>query len=275
MMDLGPSLSTSVSPVEDSELQVIFDAGGHRFSVPYGVVEQMVTPPTVVQVPNVHPAVRGVVNLRGVVLGMIDLRTLIGAPSAADEADALAFELDRYRDEHRGWLDGLEAAIRDGRPTGHPRGASECEFGRWYASFRPQQLQLRMLLPRMEEPHERIHEVVERCQAHARRGQTEQALGLIKQTRDTDLSRLERLFDEARESVTGVRREIALVLSVHERTPLALLVDSVDSVGVLTDASVAEHCGDTLGGLIKELATDRDGNLVAALDVEALYLLLT
>lgn len=271
-MDVGSHVARNVSEVDTTDLQVIFAAAGHRFSVPYGVVEQMVTPPAVVRVPNVHPAVRGVVNLRGVVLGILDLRTLIGAPSAEVEAMALTAELDGHRRAHEAWFDELGAATSEGRPFTLPTDPRTCEFGRWHESFRPTDLQLRMLMPRMDEAHRRIHDVAEQTQRLVRRGQHEEARIALEKTRTHDFGRLQRLFDEAGEGLLGNRREIALVLSCEGRTPLALVVDAVDAVAVLTPVSVAEQCGDTLGGLVASLATDRDGALVAALDVEALYL---
>lgn len=272
MMDVGTPVAQSVEDVDTTDLQVIFAAAGHRFCVPYGVVEQMVTPPAVVRVPNVHPAVRGVVNLRGVVLGMIDLRALIGAPSADDEAMVLSTELDGHRASHQAWLDELEAATTEGRsftPATDPR---SCKFGRWYNGFRPTNLPLQMLMPRMDEAHRRIHEVAETTQRLIRRGQRDEALAGLQKARTQDLNRLHRLLDEAREAL-GSRRDIALVLSLEGRTPVALVVDAVEAVGVLTPVSVAEQGGDTLGGLVASLATDREGHLVAALDVEVLYLL--
>lgn len=271
-MDVGSHVAQSVSEVETTDLQVIFAAAGHRFSVPYGVVEQMVTPPAVVRVPNVHPAVRGVVNLRGVVLGMLDLRTLIGAPSAEDEAMALTAELDGYKHAHQEWLAELEAATMEGRPFTLTTDPTACVFGRWYKAYRPTNLQLQMLMARMDEPHRRIHALAEECQRMVRRGEVDEARALIARARERDFTRLQRLFDEASEALLGSRRDIALVLSCEGRTPLALVVDSVDAVAVLTPVSVAEQSGDTLGGLVASLATDRDGGLVAALDVEALYL---
>ncbi len=105
-----------------------------------------------------------------------------------------------------------------------------------------------------------------------RRGQREGALAVLAEARGYGLGRLAQLFDETREALSESRRDIALVLRRAGRTPLALLVDSVDAVSTLTPARVAEQRGDTLGGLVAGLATDRDGALVAALDVDALYL---
>ncbi|PKN54190.1 MAG: hypothetical protein CVU56_27890 [Deltaproteobacteria bacterium HGW-Deltaproteobacteria-14] len=271
-MEVGSQVAQSVTAIDATDLQVVFSAAGHRFSVPHKVVEQMVTPPAVVRVPNVHHAVRGVVNLRGVVVGMLDLRALIGAPSAESEAAALATELDDHRRAHGAWLDELEAATTEGRSFTLPTDPRTCEFGRWRETFRPTNLQLHMLMSRMDGAHRHIHEVAEQTVRLLRRGQREGALAVLAEARGYGLGRLAQLFDETREALSESRRDIALVLRRAGRTPLALLVDSVDAVSTLTPARVAEQRGDTLGGLVAGLATDRDGALVAALDVDALYL---
>jgi len=274
-MNLETTPHGNVAELEHNDLQVVFAAAGHRFAVPYGVVEQMVTPPAVVRVPNVHPAVRGVVNLRGVVLGMVDLRALIGAQPADAEAAALADELATHERAHRAWIGELEAATAEGRPFTLTTDPQACDFGRWRDGFQPENLQLRALLQRMDEPHRHIHDLAQRVVALNQRGQPDEARALIARTRDNGLARLLRLFGDARELVMNSHRDIALVLSLAGRTPLALLVDSVDSVSVLTPASVSEQSSEhAFGGLIASLSTDRDGQLVATLDVEALYVML-
>lgn len=253
-------------------LYVVFSAARHRFAVPYGVVEQMVMPPRQVRVPNTAHAVLGVINLRGNVLGLVCLRRLIGADDIVVENAALLAELNQRERDHVAWIAELEAATHERRPFKLTTDPHACAFGRWYDNYRASNEEVRALMERFDRPHQQIHAVAHEVTSLTRRGQHEEALALIARTRSRDLGRLMRLFSEVREVLGGWEREIAVVLRAEGRSPIALLVDAVESVSVLDTANTSEHSGELgPGSICGKLATDANGLIVNLLAVDGLY----
>jgi len=260
------------SPSRDDALFVVFSASHHRFAVPFQTVEQMVSPPARVAVPNVHPAVRGVINLRGDVLGLVCLRGLLGVESVIDENAALADELDRREEDHVAWLRELEASCVEKRPFRLTTDPHACAFGRWFDRYDPGHEDLRAMVGRLGPPHEAIHGVAQRVVELNHRGRGDEALAVIERTRNRELARLVRLFSRLREYLRDWRREIALVLQDAGRLPLALLVDGVESVTPLdVDTAADPGIASSLGPLFPRIATDGDNRIVNLLDVDALY----
>lgn len=74
---------------------VTFSAGGERFAVPMGPVQEIIRLPEVARLPLAPPALEGLANLRGRVLPIIDLRRVFGVPvpEANDATRALVIHI--------------------------------------------------------------------------------------------------------------------------------------------------------------------------------------
>jgi len=263
-------MSAQDSTPDAVDLQVVFSAARHRFAVPYEHVLRMVTPPTAVPVPNTHPALRGVINLRGDVLGLVCMRTLLGLPDMTQENAALSAELDLREADHRYWLSELRAAVDENRPFTLATDPHQCGFGRWFDNYVAPTEHLAALVARFDRPHQRIHAIAQQVDDLRRRGHHEEALKAIRHGEEGDLARLVREFDDVREAVASWDRQIAIVLSPPNQTPVALLVDTVESVQALQRV---EEGGseDDRAPFIAGLARDPAGQLVNRIELDALY----
>ncbi|PKN54191.1 MAG: hypothetical protein CVU56_27895 [Deltaproteobacteria bacterium HGW-Deltaproteobacteria-14] len=253
-------------------LYVVFSAARHLFALPHHVVERMVTPPRPVRVPDTDHAVLGLINLRGDVLGLVCLRRLIGAEDLAAQNAALLAELAQQERAHAAWVAELDAATQERRPFALSTDPHACAFGRWHDAQDPSDDEARGLTGRFDEPHQRVHAVAHEVTSLTRRGRHEEALALIARARSRDLGALVRRFAEVREILAGGEREIAVVLRLEGRAPIALLVDAVESVSAL-DTTRSSELGGQLGRapLCMQLASDADGRLVNLLAVAGLY----
>ncbi len=264
----SPDPRTSVD--EHDDLFVIFSVAGQSFGVPHRHVLEMIQPPKPIPVPGTHPAVEGVINLRGNVLGLIDLRRALDKPSAQEELDQILGSLSDARRDHRAWIDELEASTREGRPFTLAKDQHECRFGRWFDSFEAQNDFVASLVGRLDEPHASLHGEYERVHAHASRGETEQALALIRAHREGTMAQLDRVLDETEQALIEMRREVAIILSADGNSPVALRVDGVDAIEALNVQAPGQHSR-TDGHYVCGVATDKDDELVLLLDPNRVY----
>jgi len=252
-------------------LHVIFTAGGHRYAVVHDIVEQMVTPPPEVPVPNCHPAVRGVINLRGNVIGLVDLRVIFGSRTAHEEQEELLMTLAEHERQHHDWLDSVAAAAESGQPFHGQKDAQLCAFGRWLESFETSSQHLRNAVSSFNGPHRRLHAAAHEVDQAIRSGNLDGARDLVERIRRTDMSRLEALFADIQEVLRSTRRDIALVLRLEGHSPLAVLVDAVETVDTLTPAEGADWEGLHGGGLVAGIARDREQRILSVIEPHHLF----
>ncbi|PKN57986.1 MAG: hypothetical protein CVU56_07910 [Deltaproteobacteria bacterium HGW-Deltaproteobacteria-14] len=265
-----PTMTQRNNADELGELHVIFTAAAHLFAVSHAAVEQMVTLPAIVRVPNTHPAVRGVINLRGAVIGLVDLRLAIGQRSVAADRDALLASLAGYASDHHAWLAELAAAVDAGARFHGETHAAGCPFGR----FLEEQAAAGTIAHRVgpfERPHTELHAAgaeVDQLVAH---GDLAGARARVEGLRNTTMFRLDRLFADAAELAGETHRDIALVLRQAGNSPLAVQVDGVETVDHLVAADGPDLDGLNIGGLVSSIARDAGGRLVSVLDPSHIF----
>ena len=266
-----PSMTQRNNADELGELHVIFTAAAHLFAISHAAVEQMVTLPAIVRVPNAHPAVRGVISLRGAVLGLVDLRLAIGQPSARDDQDALLVALAGYHRDHKGWLAELEGAVAAGARFRGETSAAACPFGRFLAAQAAAGTIASRATANFDRPHAELHTAGAEIDGLVARGDVAGAKARVERLRNTTMSRIDRLFADAADLARETHRDIALVLRQVGRSPLAVQVDTVETVDHLVAADGPELDGLSSGGLVSSIAKDAGGRLVTVLDPSQLF----
>lgn len=217
----------------------IVQAKNQSFAVPTQDLREMVIMPEVAEVPNTSEYIRGVINLRGRVLPLIDLRKRIGLASVAEENDAFCTMLEQREQDHRKWLNELEASVKEGRAFGLATDPHKCAFGKWYDTFHSDHPLIAMHLKKFDQPHKAIHGVAITVQEMIAQGQQDRAQELIETTRSGSLARLLELFAELRSLIRTANREIALIMEAAGRD-FAVSVDAALSVEKLSAGSVEE-----------------------------------
>jgi chemotaxis signal transduction protein len=252
---------------------VIVSVQGLQMAVSARHVREITRTPRWHAVPNAPRFVRGVVNLRGRVLPLVDLRVRLGLPSALEEVEAMIAMLEERERDHILWLRELQRAVDEGRPFTLPRDPTQCAFGQWYYSYKPEDIGFASVMCRLDLPHRRVHSMAEAVLQHAERGEQNQARELIRRTEQGDLSTVIRLFEEARTAFRDSQKEVAVVLT-DGRRQVSVTVDRVVSVepideDTMTDAPAA--MGGVESGLGRRMAHRANGQgIVMLLDAEAL-----
>jgi len=252
---------------------VIAGVKGLQLAVSAEYVQEIVRTPRWHEVPNTPRHVRGVINLRGKVLPLVDLRMRMGLPSALEDVEQMIAMLTAREQDHILWLRELLGAVTEGRPFTLARDPTECAFGKWYYSYKPEDIGFASVMSRIEMPHRRIHTIANAVLKHAEQGEHERAKEMILRTEKGDLRTVVKLFEEARTAFRESQKEVAIVLSVGGKH-LALTVDSVGSVEAIAEDTIADATpvmGSVKSDLLRKVAQrTNDTGVVFLLDAKAL-----
>ncbi len=215
----------------------IIQLKNERFAIASRDVSEMLRLPEVTRVPGLPDHIRGVISLRGRVLPLIDLRKRLGMVSAEEDIEGFERVMAQREQDHRNWLAELEASVRERRKFNLTTDPHQCAFGKWYDTYRPDNVWVGSLLRKFEEPHQRIHGAGETVRQLVSEARYEQAARLIALARETLLSSMMVLFANLKDLVREVRREIAVVLAGSGGS-FAVCADAAVSVEKLAEGSL-------------------------------------
>ncbi|MHC1768936.1 MAG: chemotaxis protein CheW [Verrucomicrobiia bacterium] len=237
-------------------------------------VQEIIRTPRWHVVPYVPRHIRGVINLRGKVFPLVDLRLRMDLPSALEEVEQMIAMLVAREQDHVVWLKELLAAVTEGHPFTLARDPAECAFGKWYYSYKPEDIGFASVMYRFEIPHRRIHAIAHDVLKHAERGEHDKAREIILRTEKGDLHTVINLFAEARTAFRESLKEVAIVLT-DGRKNLSLTVDNVASVEPIAQDTIQDATPAMVGSvkpdLLRKVAHRAGGKgIVFLLDAEAL-----
>ncbi len=236
-------------------------------------VQEIVRTPRWHVVPNVPRYIRGVINLRGKIIPLVDLRLRMDLPSAREDVEQMLAMLEAREQEHVLWLKELLGAVTEGRPFRLARDPTACAFGKWYYSYKAEDIGFASVMYRFEGPHRRIHAIADAALRFAEQGQHAEARELIQRTEKGDLRTVVSLFSQARTAFREAHKEVAIVVT-DGRKRLSLTVDRVASVEPIAEDTIADATS-AMGGVNSDLLTKvshraNDQGVVFLLDAEAL-----
>jgi purine-binding chemotaxis protein CheW len=253
---------------------VIAGVKGLQLAVSAKYVQEIVRTPRWHVVPNTPRHIRGVINLRGKVLPLVDLRVRMGLPSALEDVEQMIAMLVAREQDHVRWLKELLGAVTEGRPFTLARDPTECAFGKWYYSYKPDDIGFASVMYRFETPHRRIHTIADVVLKHAEQGQLDKAREIILRTEKGDLHTVINLFAQARTAFRESHKEVAIVVTDGSKH-MSLAVDSVASVEAIAENTIADATPTMMGGVKSDLFRhvahrEADKGIVFLLDVQAL-----
>lgn len=264
-----------IETVGDNALWSIVTLNKGLYAIRLQDIQTMVALPHVTAMPKAPPYVRGVMNLRGAVIPVVDLRKRLGMIPLPDENQNLIGMLNNREEDHKNWLTELECSIREKRGFGLETDPCRCAFGKWYESYRTDNLILESLLKKFDTPHRKIHAIAHKALDLQKNGKDDEALKAIDDTRHGALSEMIQLFASLRHALTESLREIAIV-GRTEKKPFAVIVDAVETVGHLAKGSIEPilNCGLSSNGdgLITSFGKlEKTGRVVMILDLPRIF----
>ncbi|MFN7913932.1 MAG: chemotaxis protein CheW [Vicinamibacterales bacterium] len=249
---------------------VLFRLGSQLYAFSAVSVSEMVPLTNIHAVPDRAPYIRGLINLRGSVLPVLDLRLRLGLPSALEELEALIAVFDAREQDHRNWIQELDASIRERRPFTLTTDPTACAFGRWYATLRSDNIVLQTHLRRIDVPHREVHSRGAEALALEKAGNFEAASAIAKDIREHSLKRTLAAMDDAKAGLRDAHREIAIVVQ-GPAGRLAVVVDAVEAVEALRERHEEDDQQAVLSSTEPDLTSIRrrmkDDSLVVEVDV--------
>ncbi|MGB1090743.1 MAG: CZB domain-containing protein [Oceanobacter sp.] len=161
---------------------------------------------------------------------LVAMRDLIGHTEDKQQTEALVELLHQREQDHLNWLNALEKALKENTEFTLARDPSACAFGRWYATFKPDNAELAHVMEKFDQPHKRIHALADELLELEAEGRVEDALSQLQHHRNTTLHRLQELFAEARNLASGNIRPTVIMLQTGDAKLTALLVDEIGEV---------------------------------------------
>jgi len=252
---------------------VIAGVKGLQLAVSAKYVQEIIRTPQWHMVPNTPGHIRGVINLRGKVLPLVDLRLRMGLPSALEDVAQMIAMLTAREQDHTLWLKELLGAVTEGRPFTLARDPTECAFGKWFYSYKPEDIGFASVMSRIEVPHRRIHTIANAVLKLAEQGEPEKAKEMILRTEKSELRTVVKLFEEARTAFRESQKEVAIVLTGGGKH-VALTVDSVAAVEAIAEHTIAD-AAPAMGSVESDLLTKvahraNHKGIVFLLDAQAL-----
>jgi len=205
----------------------------NQYAISAKYVCNMVAVPPTRPVPHAPSYVRGIINLRGKVLPLIDLRSRLGFGSKITELTDFTTMLAKREQDHKNWLNELEASIVEKREFTLTTDPHKCAFGKWYDNYETNDLSARAILRKFDRPHRRIHAI-----AH----QVEELQVMIK------------LFASIGQHMKEAAREIAMIVE----TPTfdyAVAIDMVKVVEFLAPGTLEKLPAGLDSGITNNLVT--------------------
>jgi purine-binding chemotaxis protein CheW len=259
----------------DNLLWVIVTLEKRLFALRVADVETMVMLPTISSIPDAPSYIRGVINLRGKVIPVFDLRLRLGITTLKEETDNLISLLMQREADHVNWVNELELSVKESREFKLQTNPHLCAFGKWYDSFKTDNLIVSTMLRKFDTPHQCIHAIANKILLLTNANNNAGALKLIEDTRSGDLAEMVRLFALLRAELQTSIREIAVVISSDVNT-YAVIVDSVETVSHVSISADNDirNIGIELSenGLITSVGKlEKSNELVLVLDAKGIF----
>ena len=242
----------------------------------YGIeaefVQEMLNTPKVAAIPMNLNYLRGLVTLRGRTAPLVDLRLRLGMTTLLQSQEELIDIFTKREQDHVNWLKELEASVRERRPFKLATDPHKCAFGRWYDTYKSDNMLVQNLLGRFDAPHKQIHGIATQVTDLEAKEQYDEAYGIIERTRNNELATMIQLFASARSLVRETARELCVVVDRNSHR-VALAVDQVHGVEPLEisgDSNMEGLQGLDSGGLLQGVGKSRKGELVLLLHLPAI-----
>lgn len=229
---------------------VLLNVAGNIYAISCESVLSLFQIGKVTPVPKAPKEIRGVINFRGQMIQLIDIRNILNLKTIEEEIKEFEELMDERQKDHENWVAALEKSVKDKNEFTLTTDPHKCAFGKWYDSFdtKSNNIMFLMTYSKFDKPHKAIHAIADEAKKLMASGDLNGALGLIENTRNTDLKQMIHLFDDIKEAFRESKREIIVVLGDNTRS-ISLAVDEITAI---------EHLKEIDEELIKETMTNTE-----------------
>lgn len=205
------------------------------FAVPCNLVQSIMALHNYKPVPSLPSYIRGIVDYQRQPIYLLDMRRRLGLPPLDREVQDFIELMNAREQDHVNWLNTLEDCVNQGKAFTLATDPHKCKFGQWYYANLPhiKDNVLRVIMEKFERPHTSIHNVAIQVEKLVEERRVDEAHQMIKSKKNYELSRMIKLFSDARKTYKDHHQEIAVILRA-DRQLFALIVDEVASITKLS-----------------------------------------
>jgi chemotaxis signal transduction protein len=248
------------------ETQVlIFESSTNKFAIDLDYVLEIVRMPKYMKIPNASKNVRGIMNLRDRIIPLIDLRRMLGFQSLEDEAKDMIDMLKEREQDHINWVDELIASVKDRREFKLTTDPRMCKFGKWFYSFKTNNIVLANFLTNFEKPHNNIHALGIHVKELEHQNKFTEAMELCIEGRDKELASIKKLFAELYILFQTSYQEFAVIINT-DGVLQSFNADKIDKIATISQDSYSKLESTRFGGNVKEVI-NIDNSIVLKLDI--------
>ena len=137
--------------------------------------------------------------------------------------------LEDRENDHIQWITDLETCLISGEPFNKARDHNQCEFGKWYLTFKPNDELLADIMKDFDEPHKRIHALADELLNLRDEGELDKALTILEHEKVRTLGKLIGLFKAARERLENITRPILLYINTGKKM-IAVRLNAISDI---------------------------------------------
>jgi len=208
---------------------LVVEINRRRYALNVSNVKEIITLPEITPIPDSAPFERGIIKLRDSIVRIVDTRKRLKQPTVEEEDKAVIEMLKKMKEEHLHWLEVLTEAIENDRPFTLEKDPTQCNFGKWYYSYRHTSKQVTSYLSQFDGPHKHFHslaDVIESCVVRCDKARAREMLDRIRKREVRDMIKL---FDGFEKFMNSVNKEVGIIFARKDRT-IGISVDRVTSI---------------------------------------------
>lgn len=267
-MDEYEELELELENEEEDELlsdkYLAVDVAKKRYAINIEFVREIVTLPDVREVPSGKPYERGIIKVRGELIHVIDMRKRLGMPSLSEEDEELLSIIKKLKKDHEEWVQELFDSIKENREFKKTTNPKQCAFGKWYDSFKTDDINLSLYLSYFDAPHRSFHNAAIKAKEIQKEHGAETALHFIEKTRENEFQIMLDLFDGIEQPIRESHREVVVIIE-RDGDLQGISVDSVDKIINIYPEAI-EKKGELKKNDLVTGVTDIEGESVIILD---------
>lgn len=266
-MDELEELELELEEEEDELLldkYLAVDIAKKRYAINIEFVREIVTLPSVREVPSGKPYERGIIKVRGELIHVIDMRKRLGLHSIEEENLELLNFIKTLKQDHIDWLKELFNSIKENREFTKAIDHKQCDFGKWYHSFKTDDINLSLYLSYFDAPHQAFHNAAVKARKISNELGFDEAMKYLEKVKDEDYNKMIALFDGIEQPIRESHREVVVIIE-RDNDLQGLSVDAVDKIVDIFPENI-EKKGELKNNNLVLGVTDIEGESVILLD---------
>lgn len=170
-----------------------------------------------------------VTTYQGKPVPIYDFAQLMGCEAEYLKNIELLQILNNREKDHVAWMADLEHSLMTDEPFNKARDPNQCEFGKWYKTFHPQDELLADIMKDFDEPHKRIHGLADELLNLKDEGGLDKALAKLEYEKTRTMAKLLGLFKASKERLENITRPILLYINTGKKM-IAVRLNAISDI---------------------------------------------